>query len=326
MSNYEDRWINHVITSFSSAAFNNNVFTFGMTSPQLASVDKKVYEILFDHAQNWQLEQRSGYSTELINGKLVAVNFRVDTDTNNHILVDDIDFSTPKKIERIRNEYENYVYKDGKSILFPALGVAYRLTEFREGFNDPRPGTFSWEMTAFSKDRLEFYRNTSKVLTLQPNIGVSIAGGEQIQFGMTRQQVRQLWGEEQYLRDGRNGALSAIVEYRFERGIQLCYMPYELKKVTDDHSPLHDITIIGRDGWQVEIGGIRVFDDDKLTQMKATHEYVDSKKGKATMFPALGMITIGCGEKKNTGNGAEGKIIILFNEKFRYRGLLDMYD
>jgi len=71
--------------------------------------------------------------------------------------------------------------------------------------------------------------------------------------------------------------------------------------------PLYTIDVIEKNGWQVEVKDVRIFEDDKLIRMKKDHKFIESKKQKAVAFPDLGIFTVGCGEKKNTGKGAEGR-------------------
>jgi hypothetical protein len=314
-----------IIAPYESVGERGKVFTFGMNSAQLAEIDKQVYYKLRDSARDWTLERRGGYSTELVGGKLVAAAFRLDP-SYNHIMVGDADFSDREKIERLKTRYEHTVYADGESVLFPTLGVLYSVTPFREGFEAPRAGVFNVEIIAFSQDRLQNYQNASRVLTLQPLVGVNIAVGKEIRFGMTRAQVKGLWGEEELLWDERNGAHGHVAEYRFERGLQLRYRPYDVVEKPNNASPLYQITVIERNGWQVEVDGIRIFNDDKLAQMKAKYEFANSKKGKATVFPTLGILAIGCGEKKNSGKGADGKYVILGVERSINNRFIDIYD
>lgn len=64
--------------------------------------------------------------------------------------------------------------------------------------------------------------------------------------------------------------------------------------------------------------------------MKSKYEFVESKKQKAVAFPALGIMTIGSGEKKNNGKGAEGKYVILYGKEstgsLPFFQFIDIYD
>jgi hypothetical protein len=310
-----------VIQPYESVTDGGNKFVFGMTSAELAGVDKRVYHVLRDCAGGWALERRGGYGTELVDGKLAAVAFPLSNCDS--VTAGGEDFSNIESIERLKSRYEHYVYADGESVLFPALGAAYLVTPFREGWEAPRPGVFNREAVAFARERLTHYRNLSRVLTPDPLKGVNIAGGTPIAFGMTREQVAEAWGEPELLWDESGGAHEHIVEYRFARGIWLCYR-------NGKNWPLHSISVTERDGWQVEAEGIRIFQDDKLAQMKEKYAFIESKKKKAVAFPSLGLLTVGCGEKKNSGKGADGKYTVLYGRKavegssaFRF---IDVYD
>ena len=288
------------IQSYENVSVKGNVFTFGDSSEQLATVDKRVFHTLSDVANGWVLERRGGYSTELVDGKLVAVALPISNFDS--ISAGGADFSD---IEKLKAKYEHYVYADGESVLFPKLGVAYLVTPFCTGFEAPRPGVFNKEAVAFSEERLAHYRNLSRVLALNPMQSVSIAGGVPISFGMTQEQVQKCWGEAPLVWDELGGAHRQLKEYRFDRGVGLCYKENKGAVILDQ------ISIIERDGWQVEVDGIRIFQDDKLEQMKAKYEFIESKKKKAVGFPTLGILTVGCGEKKNGGKGADGKYVTL---------------
>jgi hypothetical protein len=313
-----------IIVPYQSAGENGKIFTFGMSSRQLAKADKQVFEIRQDTARGWTLERRGGYSTELLDGKLVAVAFNHDS-PHNHIMAGEIDFSTPDAVESLKSQYDHHIYVDGESVLFPALGVLFSVTPFQEGFEPFRPGVFNREIVAFSQDRLAHYQNASRVLSLLPLKGVHIAGGTPLQFGMTRTQVKALWGEEEYLW-GNFGSHKHIVEYR--NGLKLRYHNISVSEEYHEDMPLYDIQVTERDGWQIEVEGIHVFQDDKLTQMKAKYEHIDSKKQKATVFPSLGIMAVGCGEKKNNAKGAEGKYVCLYHpEAFQLSGrFIDTYE
>jgi hypothetical protein len=317
-----------IIAPYQGANEGGRAFTFGMTSAQLSKVDKRVFHVLQNHSLDWTLERRSGYSTELVAGKLVSVNCRFDP-SHNHIVVDGEDFSSLDAIERAKSTHDHYLYADGESVLFPELGVLYSVTPFREGFEAPRPGVLSKEVIAFSKERLEHYRNASRVLTVQPLAGIRIAGGTPIRFDMTRTQVRELWGTEELLWDEEAGAHREIQEYRFAQGLSLTYRRHDSPadgKPLGERSPLYCATVMERNGWQVEVEGIRIFQDDNLARMTETYEHIDSKKGKATAFPSLGILTVGCGKKKNTSKGAGGKYVIVSGAAFINRCFVDIWD
>ncbi|MFV0350726.1 MAG: hypothetical protein ACK5JF_00215 [Oscillospiraceae bacterium] len=66
----------HIITSYVSINEDEKLFAFGASAAQVKEVDGKIYEKKEDTAHNWGLERRGGYSTEFIEGKLVAVLLR----------------------------------------------------------------------------------------------------------------------------------------------------------------------------------------------------------------------------------------------------------
>lgn len=245
---------------------NEKKFMFGMTSAQLIGLDKKVFLTLRNNISGWTLERRSGYSIELVNDKMVAM--ALPLSNYNSIMVDDVDCSSLEKLEQLKGQYEHYIYSDGVSVLFPALGIVYLVTPFREGWETPRPNVFDKDLIAFSKERLAHYRSLSKVLTLAPLRGVSIAGGTPITFGMTQTQAQESWGEPELVWDESNGAHSTIKEYRFDRGVEFCYEYPMIKNKPvlhrDKNAPLHQMFVVENKGWQIEVDGIRIFQDNKL--------------------------------------------------------------
>ena len=315
-----------VIKSYKGATNYRGEFTFGMTSEQLADVDKTVYWLLSDAAKSWKQERRGGYSTELVNGKLVALLFRASewlaTEKQMERVSVEIDGIEYSDINDLKEKFEHFLYANGESILFPALGVLYSVTPLRDGWEAPRPGVFNEEIIAFSKDRLEHYRNASQVLTVQPFDGVNISGGNHIKFGMTQTQVELQWGKPELVWDELNGSHNYLVEYRYDRGLKLFY------KDINGNVQLESVDVIERDGWQVEVSGIRLFQDANLEQMKSKYQHIDSKKGKATAFPELGILAVGCGAKKNNGKGADGKYVkSLLQERFdSYTEFIAIFD
>lgn len=299
----------HIINPYQSISEDDKVFEFGMTLEQVSNIDSKIFEIKKDNKNNWVLERRGGYSTEFINGKLVAVAFRIDPGYHNY-QVEGIDFSGIKEIEELQSKYEHYVFSNGESILFPSLGFLVSVTPFCDGWENPRPGVFNREIIAFSKERLHYYRHQSQIINLLPQKGVSLAGSELIEFGMLPKAVCHILGEPEY--SWKNfGSHKHIIDYYFNRGIRLKYRDYSVSYKYSNDMPLYTIEILENNRWQVEIDGIYLFKDDKLASMKSKYEYIESKKKKAVAFPSLGIFTLGCGDKKNGGKGAEGKVIYL---------------
>jgi len=310
-----------IIKSYERVSEDGHEYIFWMTSEQLAGIDSRVYFVLNDSAKNWSLERRGGYSTELLKGNLVAVAYRY---SDCSFLINNID-CIDNDIEKFKEQHEHYIYADGESILFPSLGILYSVSPFREGWEAPRPEVFNKEIVVFSKERLEFYRNLSHVLILQPFEGVIIAGGSQIRFAMTQEQVEALWGKPDYIWNEINGAHAHIIEYYFNKGVRLRYTKSDKGNA---NILLSGVSIIERDGWQIEINGIRIFQDMKLEEMKSKYKHINSKKQTATVFPTLGIMAVGCGEKKNNRKGADGKYVELIpNDRVNsISRFIDMYD
>lgn len=316
----------HTIIPYHSMSEDERVFEFGMTPQQVANLDSKIYEIKEDTVRNWRLERRGGYNTEFIDDKLIAVGFRIDPSFNS-FEIDNVDITNKEGIEELKAKYEHYVYADGESTLFPKLGLLVSITPFCDGWSSPRPGVFNREIVAFSKELLDYYRYKSQVLILDPMKGVSIAGDDYIEFRMRPEEIHNLWKTPEYTWKN-YGSHQHIIEYYFNHGVELKYRDYEVSYKYSEDMPLYDIELIESNGWQVEVDGIRIFQDDKLIQMKEKYEYIESKKKKAVAFPTLGIFTMGCGDKKNNRKGAEGKVIYLCNEEsiksfIRY---IDMWD
>lgn len=298
------------IVPYESVDEDGKAVTFGMTQDQLDDLNWRVYSTLRDNTCDWSMQRRAGIGMEFVAGQLVAVRVRLDP-SGNRIQVAGDDCSSIEAIDKLRSGYEHHVFSDGLSVLFPALGILYSVGPFRSGFEAPRPGVVEKEVVAFSQDRLEHYRNASRVLTLEPLSGVSVAGGKAIQFGMTRAEIRSQWGEEELLWDD-SGVSGMITEYRFSRGLSLTY-GRETSQTGGSRRDYHlrDVSVMEREGWQVDVGGVRVFQDERLTQMTDVYEHIDSKDGKLTLFPGLGLLAVGCGDKKNRG---EGKQVVLSNK------------
>lgn len=201
------------------------------------------------------------------------------------------------------------------------------VTPFCDGWELPRPGVFNREIVAFCKERLPHYQNQAHLLTLNPGIGVTLAGGRAIPFGAKPQDIHKVLGQPQYT--WKNGtSRKQNVEYYFNHGFRLNYRQSEVSYTYSEDMPLYSVEVMERDGWQLEIDGLHVFTDDKLEQMKEKYEWAESKKKKAVAFPALGLFTVGCGEKKNGGKGAEGKYVCLFSlatlqNQIKYIGMWD---
>jgi hypothetical protein len=315
----------HTIIPYKSINEDDKSFEFGMSQKQVAAQDAKIYEVKEDNTCDWILERRGGYSTEFVNGKLVAVAFRIDPGYNS-FKVDKIDISDKDGVEKLKRKHEHYIFSNGESVLFPTLGFLVSVTPFCDGW-DPRPGVFNKEIIAFSKERLEYYRLKSQVISLQPLKGISIAGENKTPFAIPPKQVHGILGKPEY--SWKNyGSHNHIVEYYFNHGFCLRYRKYEASYRYSENMPLHSIEVMEKNGWQVEADGIFIFNDDKLAQMKSKYKYIESKKKKAVAFPTLGIFTLGCGEKKNSGKGAEGKAIFLYNKEAMDSKIpfIDMWD
>lgn len=316
----------HLIKPYHSISEDDNVFEFGMTLEQVSSIDSKIFEIRNNSKNGWVLERRGGYSTEFINGKLVAVAFRIDPGYNAY-QVEGINFSGTEDLDQLQSKYEHYIFSNRESILFPTLGLLVSITPFCDGWENPRPGVFNREIIAFSKERLDHYRRQSQVINLHPQKGVSLAGSELVQFGMLPKDVCRILGEPDY--SWKNfGSHKHIIDYYFERGLSFKYRDYAVSYKYSDDMPLYTVEVLENNGWQVEIDGIYIFKDDKLANMKSKYDYVESKKKKAVAFPSLGIFTIGCGDKKNTGKGADGKIVFLCRHDIlkSFTRFIDMWD
>ena len=315
----------HTICPYVSVEKDESIFAFGMSPQEVAAVDAKIFEIKEDAANRWVLERRGGYSTEFVDGKLAAVALRIDPG-HNGFTVGGVDISDADGVMRLRNQYEHCVFADGESVLFPSLGVLVSITPFCDGWDMPRPGVFNREIVAFAKNRLAHYYGKANVIGLRPLEGITV-GGKCVQFAVPPQEVHAVLGAPPYTWKN-YGSHKHIVEYYGGRGFRLNYRHYAVSYQYDEAMPLHMVQVIEADGWQVEIDGICVFEDDKLTEMRARYEHVVSKKGKAVAFPTLGIFSIGCGEKKNNRNGGEGKVLYLGNAEAlaSWIGRIDMWD
>jgi|GEM_PF-5754853 len=316
----------HIILPYQSISEDDKVYEFGMSPQQVAAVDKRVFEIKEDINSQWVLERRSGYSTEFVGGKLAAVAFNISPN-HNRFEVSGVDISDKDGIEQLKREYEHLVFADRESVLFPTLGFAVHIHPFCDGWSDPRPGVFNREIVAFSRERLEYYRNQAHVVSLQSGKGVCISGDKYIQFAMTPAEIHNILGTPEYTWKN-SGSHKHIVEYYFNRALTLRYRDYEVSYDYREDMPLYAVEIMEKDGWEIEVDGVYLFADDKLEQMKSKYEYIESKKKKAVDFTKLGIFTLGCGEKKNNGKGADGKVVFLYNRKVMdsYAYKIDMWD
>lgn len=316
----------HDICPYKSISEDDKIFEFGMTPQQIVSLDAKIFETKEYNAAHLVLERRGGYSTEFIDSKLVAVAFRIDPG-HNSFKVAGVDISDRDGVERLKSSYEHYVFSDGESILFPTLGFLVSITPFCEGWETPRLGVFNREIIAFSQERLPYYRSQAHVISLLPMKGIYIAGQSEIQFTMPPEDVHKVLGEPDFT--WKNfGSHKHIVEYYEGSGFSFRYRGYEASYQYHADMPLYTVDIMEKNEWQVEVDGIRIFMDDKLVQMKSCYEHIESKKKKAVAFPTLGIFSLGCGEKKNKGKGAEGKVVFLCNSEVMasHTRFIDMWD
>jgi len=316
----------HTIIPYKSVTEDNKKFEFGMTPQQVAAVDPNIFAVKENNLSGIISERRGGYSTDFINDKLTSLSFRIDPG-HNKFEVEGIDISDTEGIDRLKAGHENYGFSDGKSILFPSLGIMWSISPFCEGWNDPRPGVFNNEIVVFSKEMIDHHRRRTRVIDLDPLKGISIAGSDHVEFTMSRGEIHKALGSPEYVWKD-YGAHKHIVDYYFDRGFCITYNDLDGSRKYHENMPLYTIDVIEKNGWQVEVNGVRIFEDDKLIRMKKDHEFIESKKQKAVAFPDLGIFTVGCGEKKNTGKGAEGKTIMLCNKKTmpHFTKFIDMWD
>ena len=316
---------NHIIQPYKSISEDDKIFKLGMSQQEVGFLDSKIFEIKEDNNCNWLLERRGGYSTEFIAGKLVAVAFRIDPGYN-RFEINGIDISDAEGVETLKKQHENYVFSNNESVLFPTLGLLISVTPFCDGWT-PRPNVFNREIIAFSKERLKFYCQNIHVIKAISSKETGITGIGNLKYKTPPKTNHSILGLPEYTWKN-YGSHKHIVEYYFGGGFTLRYRGYEASYQYHEDMPLYTVEIFQRNGWKVDIDGISIFDDDKLLKMKERYRYVESKKKKAVAFPEQGIFTIGCGEKKNTAKGGEGKTVFLCNSDVinNYIKYIDMWD
>lgn len=303
------------IKPYTGVSITENVFEFGMSDNQVKNMDLTIYNSYLNAETRCERIEHGGYHMFFYDDLLEELVLRFsmkDGKPFNIISVDDMDVSCFDSVEELKKKHLCFLSRDRNRTLFPELGIVAATEPFMEHLSI-RKGAFWNTVTAFSKERLLSQQTALHVLRLHPLMGVSFAGSEIIKYGMTQEEVDLILGmAEHVFRDF--SIMKHIVEIRYGQGIEFRYTNRITKDSKDEYDPqmpLSEITINEKHNWEVEIEGIRLFEDDKLSQMKCKYEHIDSPKGKATIFPTLGLTVCGCGEKKDRVNG---KYAVVFEE------------
>lgn len=318
----------YIIKPYIGASIKKKEVQFGMSKDQIKKA-AFIYTSHYNATINDEMLALTGYNICLHDNLLQEIVFRFsmkDGKPYNIISVDGNDVSCFDSVEKLKTRYSSFLSRDRQRTLFPELGILVATEPFMELLT-PRKGVFWNNVIAFSKERLLKQRTALQILTLHPFAGVSFAGSELIQFGMTPQEITHMFGAAEHLFED-YAIMKEIVEIRYGQGVELRYKNRITKYSHDEYNsemPLSDICINEKHNWEVEIEGIRLFEDDKLSQMKSKYEYIDSPKGKATIFPTLGLTVCGCGEKKDKVNGKYASVFAQADVDSKTSGLY-IYD
>lgn len=167
----------------------------------------------------------------------------------------------------------------------------------------------------------------ANVVSITSGLETVDIGGSLLQFGMTPDTVHRRLGKPDCTQDN-FGFCKHITECYCNNGFILRYCNSEASYPDCSEMALYEVMIAEKNGWHVEVNGIYLFDDEKLSQMKSQYFYTESKKKTAVAFPTLGILTVGCGEKENDAHTEKGKLIFFCNsEAMRfYISKISMWD
>jgi hypothetical protein len=158
------------------------------------------------------------------------------------------------------------------------------------------------------------------ILSIIPNLGVINVSEKLLRLKMTPETVHLVLGKPERTLSNM-GPCKHLTEHYFNRGLTLRYwnVVEESSYLRNSEMGLYEIMITERNGWQVEIDGVSLFDDNKLQQMKSKFKYTESKRKMAVAFPTLGILTVGCVEKETGyGNAKEKRAFFCDKEAMRY--------
>lgn len=297
----------YMIKPYIGVSMDEQNFQFGMSKSQVEKTALTIYKSHFNTIMRDEMLELAGYNMFLHDNLVQEFVLRFsmkDGKPYNIISVAGKDVSCFDSVEEIKKNYLSFPSKDRQRILFPELGIVIATEPYMELLTK-RKGVFWNNVIAFSKERLLKQQTALHVLTLHPLAGVSFGGSEMITYGMTQDEIDRILGVPEHIFKDYS-IMKQIVEIRYGQGVELRYTNRITKYSLDEFSeqmPLSDICINEKYNWEVEVEGIRLFEDDKLSQMKNKYDYIDSPKGKATIFPTLGLTACGCGEKKDRING-----------------------
>jgi hypothetical protein len=167
----------------------------------------------------------------------------------------------------------------------------------------------------------------SNLISIAPKLGAVNIGGSLLHLEMTPENVHRILGKPDCTRDNFGSCKHIAERYRNE-GFILRYWNFETSYPGHNEMGLYEVMVSEKNGWQVEVDGINLFDDEKLSQMKAQYLYTESKRKTAVAFPTLGILTVGCGEKENDAHTEKGKLVFFCNSEVMrfYISKINMWD
>lgn len=293
-----------ILKPYEGYSYNNIDYRFG--SVFSSKKNEPVYKLELDNACDEFIESYSGKRLHVYrNGLLAYVKFPGDQSIND-ITVGGESISDDNGIRRIKDKYEAIESNDKLKTIIPELGL-YIEESIQSNKKIKR------SIILFSKFSYGYFSKLVKVIIIYPYRGYTNIFST-IDFNMNPEEIEKIDGKSaktiidyQILKD--------IQEYRTE-DIQLNFIKY------GNNTVFKSILVMEKNKIKVILNQLSIFEEGDHIKLKKSYNFEDSNNKKLTLFPQLGILTCGCGEKKNK---VEGKYLFAFPMRFLdfYRGYLN---
>jgi hypothetical protein len=138
----------------------------------------------------------------------------------------------------------------------------------------------------------------SRVVSILPQTGAVELGESKLFLGMTPESVHRIFMKPETTLCN-FGSHKHISERHFDRALTLQYWDMETLDPTLRGMTLYEFVVQNRNGWQVKVDGMSLFDDKALRRVKMKYRHMESRERSAVAFPTLGILVINCHQEEN---------------------------